>query len=71
MNKKLRIAQIFRAPMGGLFRHVRDLTTELDNRGHEIALICAVPPNDFEKQRLFRGANKEFYDWTYRSAGNH
>ncbi len=52
MNKKLRIAQIFRAPMGGLFRHVRDLTTELDNRGHEIALICAVPPNDFEKQRL-------------------
>jgi glycosyltransferase involved in cell wall biosynthesis len=36
----LRIFQILRAPVGGLFRHVRDLTEELGRRGHEIAVIA-------------------------------
>lgn len=37
-DRPLRILQILRAPVGGLFRHVRDLTTELGRRGHEIAI---------------------------------
>ena len=36
----LRILQILRAPVGGLFRHVRDLTEELARRGHEIGVIA-------------------------------
>jgi glycosyltransferase involved in cell wall biosynthesis len=36
----LRIFQILRAPVGGLFRHVRDLTEELAKRGHEIGVIA-------------------------------
>ncbi|MEO7221038.1 MAG: glycosyltransferase family 4 protein [Devosia sp.] len=36
----LRIFQILRAPVGGLFRHVRDLTEELSRRGHEIGVIA-------------------------------
>jgi glycosyltransferase involved in cell wall biosynthesis len=36
----LRIFQILRAPVGGLFRHVRDLTEELARRGHAIGVIA-------------------------------
>ena len=36
----LRIFQILRAPVGGLFRHVRDLTEELAKRGHQIGVIA-------------------------------
>src|SRR5690606_27543157 len=36
----LRIFQILRAPVGGLFRHVRDLTEELSRRGHDVGVIA-------------------------------
>lgn len=36
----LRILQILRAPVGGLFRHVRDLTEELAQRGHQLGLVA-------------------------------
>jgi glycosyltransferase involved in cell wall biosynthesis len=36
----LRILQILRAPVGGLFRHVRDLTEELSRRGHAIGVVA-------------------------------
>jgi glycosyltransferase involved in cell wall biosynthesis len=36
----LRIFQILRAPVGGLFRHGRDLTEELGRRGHAVAVIA-------------------------------
>lgn len=35
----LRILQILRAPVGGLFRHVSDLTRELASRGHQIGIV--------------------------------
>jgi glycosyltransferase involved in cell wall biosynthesis len=38
-EKPLRILQILRAPIGGLFRHVNDLTRELAARGHEVGII--------------------------------
>lgn len=36
----LRIFHILRAPVGGLFRHVRDLTEELARRGHDIGVVA-------------------------------
>lgn len=39
-QKPLRILQILRAPVGGLFRHVCDLSEELSRRGHEVGLVC-------------------------------
>lgn len=36
----LRILQVFRAPVGGLFRHVVDLSTELARRGHLIGVVA-------------------------------
>jgi glycosyltransferase involved in cell wall biosynthesis len=38
-GKPLRILQILRAPVGGLFRHVNDLTQALADRGHEIGIV--------------------------------
>lgn len=39
-SKPLRILQILRAPVGGLFRHVNDLTRELSARGHAIGIVA-------------------------------
>ena len=36
---KLRIAHVFRAPLGGLFRHVLDLSQEQVVRGHEVGMF--------------------------------
>lgn len=38
-RRPLRILQILRAPVGGLFRHVSDLTEGLAARGHQIAIV--------------------------------
>lgn len=35
----MRILQVLRAPVGGLFRHVCDLTEELAARGHEVGIV--------------------------------
>ncbi len=39
-ERKLRILHVFRAPVGGLFRHVEDLTRAQIERGHEVGLFC-------------------------------
>lgn len=36
----MRILQVFRAPVGGLFRHVRDLAKAQSELGHEVAIVC-------------------------------
>jgi glycosyltransferase involved in cell wall biosynthesis len=36
----MRILQVFRAPVGGLFRHVRDLVQAQFELGHEVGIIC-------------------------------
>jgi glycosyltransferase involved in cell wall biosynthesis len=38
-RRPLRILQVLRAPIGGLFRHVNDLTQALAARGHEIGIV--------------------------------
>jgi glycosyltransferase involved in cell wall biosynthesis len=39
-DEPLRILQVLRAPVGGLFRHVYDLTEELARRGHLIGVVA-------------------------------
>ncbi|MGL4637752.1 MAG: glycosyltransferase [Beijerinckiaceae bacterium] len=36
----MRIVHIFRAPIGGLFRHVIDLAKEQARRGHDVGIFC-------------------------------
>ncbi len=38
--KPLNILHVFRSPVGGLFRHVLDLTREQTARGHQVGLIA-------------------------------
>ena len=39
-SDKLKIIHCFRSPVGGIFRHVRDLIHEQSAQGHEIGVIC-------------------------------
>ncbi len=39
LDRKLRILHVLRAPLGGLFRHVLDLTREQIARGHAVGLV--------------------------------
>lgn len=49
----MRIVHVLRAPVGGLFRHVRDLAREQSARGHQIGVVCDVSSNDsLTEQRL-------------------
>ena len=41
-DRSIRIVQVIRAPIGCLFRHVQDLSTELAARGHEVGVVCDV-----------------------------
>lgn len=42
----LRIFHIFRAPLGGLFRHVCDLAEGQKKAGHSVGIICGEVPDD-------------------------
>ncbi|SDR56860.1 Glycosyltransferase involved in cell wall bisynthesis [Rhizobiales bacterium GAS113] len=39
-RRELRILHVFRAPVGGLFRHVEDLTRAQIARGHKVGIFC-------------------------------
>ena len=56
----MKILHILRAPIGGLFRHVRDLAQQQTQNGHQVALITATPAdNDYVKQ-LFSDIEPHF-----------
>ena len=53
--RPLRILQILRAPVGGLFRHVYDLAHELSARGHEIGIVAdSLHTDALTEERLGR-----------------
>jgi glycosyltransferase involved in cell wall biosynthesis len=55
MTEPLRILQILRAPVGGLFRHVQDLTRELAARGHQIGIVAdSLHTDALSEERLER-----------------
>lgn len=52
-REKLRIVHCFRSPVGGIFRHVRDLTDAQVAAGHEVGIVCdSTTGGDFE-EKLF------------------
>jgi glycosyltransferase involved in cell wall biosynthesis len=51
----LRILHVFRAPLGGLFRHVCDLAAEQVRMGHAVGIVCdATRAADAAEQQLQR-----------------
>jgi glycosyltransferase involved in cell wall biosynthesis len=48
--RTLRILQVMRAPVGGLFRHVADLTRALAANGHQVGLVVDSLANDAQTE---------------------
>lgn len=51
-GRPLRILQVMRAPVGGLFRHVIDLTEQLALRGHAVGIVVDTLANDARTEIL-------------------
>jgi glycosyltransferase involved in cell wall biosynthesis len=49
----LRILHCFRSPIGGIFRHVRDLAKEQSKAGHHVGIICDSSTGGAHEDRLF------------------
>lgn len=49
----LRILHCFRSPVGGIFRHVRDLAEEHARAGHEVGILCDSSTGGAYEDRLF------------------
>ncbi|MFS8144646.1 glycosyltransferase [Rhizobium sp. BR 249] len=52
-EKPLRILHCFRSPVGGIFRHVRDLVEEHSKAGHEIGILCDSSTGGEHEDSLF------------------
>lgn len=51
--RPLRIVHCFRSPVGGIFRHVRDLVTEHARAGHEVGIVCDSSTGGAHEDALF------------------
>jgi glycosyltransferase involved in cell wall biosynthesis len=51
--RKLRIVHCFRSPVGGIFRHVRDLADAQIASGHEVGVVCDSTTGGDYEDRLF------------------
>jgi glycosyltransferase involved in cell wall biosynthesis len=51
--EKLRIVHCFRSPVGGIFRHVRDLAQAQAAAGHAIGIVCDSTTGGEFEERLF------------------
>lgn len=49
----MKIIHCFRSPVGGIFRHVRDLLNEQSRAGHQIGFICDSSTGGEYEDRLF------------------
>ena len=49
----LRIIHCFRSPVGGIFRHVRDLAEYHTRAGHDVGIICDSLTGGSFEDRLF------------------
>lgn len=53
-EKPLRIVHCFRSPVGGIFRHVRDLVDAQIASGHEIGIVCDSSTGGAYEEQLFK-----------------
>ncbi len=52
-DRPLRIIHCFRSPLGGIFRHVRDLAEAHAKAGHEVGILCDSTTGGDYEDRLF------------------
>jgi glycosyltransferase involved in cell wall biosynthesis len=51
----MRIVHCFRSPVGGIFRHVRDLVDAQVAAGHEVGIVCDSSTGGEYEEKLFKG----------------
>lgn len=52
LTGNLRIIHVFREPVGGLFRHVRDLVKAQSAKGHQVGILCDATTGDSDSEAL-------------------
>jgi glycosyltransferase involved in cell wall biosynthesis len=52
-KQPLRIVHCFRSPVGGIFRHVRDLAEHHSRAGHQVGIICDSSTGGEHEDKLF------------------
>ena len=52
-NTPLRIVHCFRSPVGGIFRHVRDLVDAQVEAGHQVGIVCDSTTGGAYEEQLF------------------
>ncbi|GIL00362.1 MAG: transferase [Alphaproteobacteria bacterium] len=52
-RRPLRIVHCFRSPVGGIFRHVRDLVAAQKAAGHQVGILCDSSTGGEFEERLF------------------
>lgn len=52
-QRPLRIIHCFRSPVGGIFRHVRDLAEQHAGAGHQVGILCDSSTGGEHEERLF------------------
>ncbi|MBP1850666.1 glycosyltransferase family 4 protein [Rhizobium halophytocola] len=52
-DAKLRIIHCFRSPVGGIFRHVRDLAEQQHKEGHAVGIVCDSITGGEHEEKLF------------------
>ena len=55
-ERPLRILHCFRSPVGGIFRHVRDLAEAHARAGHEVGILCDSTTGGAHEDALFDAA---------------
>lgn len=58
-TQPLRILHVFRAPLGGLFRHVLDLARGQIERGHQVGIFCDSTTGGARADQVFAELNPE------------
>ncbi len=53
-GQPLRIIHCFRSPVGGIFRHVRDLAEQHSRQGHDVGIVCDSTTGGEHEDRLFQ-----------------
>lgn len=51
--RPLRILHVFRAPLGGLFRHVQDVARGQAERGHDVGIFCDSTTGGSRAEEIF------------------
>jgi glycosyltransferase involved in cell wall biosynthesis len=58
-DRPLRIVHCFRSPVGGIFRHVRDLVDAQIAAGHQVGIVCDSTTGGAFEEKLFQAVEKK------------